>query len=115
MGLQRYEEARARYGSRYTEYLRYLGVKSSDARLQRPEYLGGGSQTIQFSEVLQTSDEVASDTNFVGTMRGHGISAAKSNRYRRFIEEHGYVMSLLSVRPKSYLYGRRTAHMEQAL
>lgn len=40
--LQRYQEARAQYGSRYTEYLRYLGVRSSDARLQRPEYLGGG-------------------------------------------------------------------------
>lgn len=46
LALQRYEEARARYGSRYTEYLRYLGVRSSDARLQRPEYLGGGKQTI---------------------------------------------------------------------
>ena len=55
MALQRYEEARARYGSRYTEYLRYLGVRSSDARLQRPEYLGGGKQTVQFSEVLQTA------------------------------------------------------------
>lgn len=40
--LQRYQEARAQYGSRYTEYLRYLGVSSSDARLQLPEYLGGG-------------------------------------------------------------------------
>lgn len=42
LAIQRYEEARARYGSRFTEYLRYLGVRSSDARLQRPEYLGGG-------------------------------------------------------------------------
>ena len=47
LALQRYQEARARYGSRYTEYLRYLGVRSSDARLQRPEYLGGGTATIQ--------------------------------------------------------------------
>lgn len=46
--LQRYEEARAQFGSRYTEYLRYLGVRSSDARLQRPEYLGGGRATISF-------------------------------------------------------------------
>ena len=52
--LQRYEENRARYGSRFTEYLAFLGVRSSDARLQRPEYLGGGKQVIQFSEVLQT-------------------------------------------------------------
>lgn len=71
MALQRYQEARARYGSRYVEYLRYLGVRSSDARLQRPEYLGGGKQTIQFSEVLQTAE----GTNPVGELRGHGIAA----------------------------------------
>jgi len=95
--LQRYQEARARYGSRYVEYLRYLGVRSSDARLQRPEYLGGGKQTIQFSEVLQTAE----GTNPVGEMRGHGIGALRSNRYRRYFEEHGYVFSFISVKPKT--------------
>lgn len=95
--LQRWEENRARGGSRYSEYLRVLGVRSSDARLQRPEYLGGGKQTIQFSEVMQTAE----GTNPVGTLRGHGISALRSNRYRRFFEEHGVVISLLSVRPKT--------------
>lgn len=100
--LQRFEEHRAMYGSRYVEYLRYLGVKSSDARLQRPEYLGGGKQTIQFSEVLQTAE----GTDPVGTLRGHGIGAMRSNRYRRFFEEHGLVMSFLLVRPKSiYMQG----------
>lgn len=97
LALQRYSEARARYGSRYVEYLRYLGVRSSDARLARPEYLGGGKNTIQFSEVLQTAE--GSDP--VGEMRGHGIAAVRSNRYRRFFEEHGYVISLMSVRPKT--------------
>jgi len=97
--LQRYQEARARYGSRYTEYLRYLGVKSSDARLQRPEYLGGGKQTIQFSEVLQTAP--VQDDGVVGELKGHGIGAMRSNRYRRFFEEHGYVFSLMSVLPKT--------------
>nr|QJB20726.1 MAG: major capsid protein [Microvirus sp.] len=97
MALQRYEEARARYGSRYTEYLRYLGVRSSDARLQRPEYLGGGKNVIQFSEVLQTAE----GENPVGEMRGHGIGAMRTNRYRRFFEEHGYVLTLLSIRPKT--------------
>lgn len=97
LALQRYEEARARYGSRYTEYLRYLGVRSSDARLQRPEYLGGGKQTVQFSEVLQTAE----GTNPVGELRGHGIGALRSNRYRRFFEEHGYVFTLMSIRPKT--------------
>lgn len=101
--LQRYEEARARYGSRYTEYLRYLGVRSSDARLQRPEYLGGGKQTIQFSEVLQTAP---GDGDPVGELRGHGIAAVRSNRYRRFFEEHGYIVSMMSVRPRTmYVQG----------
>lgn len=98
--LQRYEEARARYGSRYTEYLRYLGVRSSDARLQRPEYLGGGKQTIQWSEVLKTgAGEDPAEP--IGTLKGHGIAASRSNRYRRFFEEHGYVITCLSVRPKT--------------
>lgn len=97
MALQRFEEARARYGSRYVEYLRYLGVRSSDARLQRPEYLGGGRNSIQWSEVLQTAE----GTNPVGEMRGHGIAALRSNRYRRFFEEHGYIFTLMSIRPKT--------------
>lgn len=102
MAVQRYQEARARFGSRYTEYLRYLGVKSSDARLMRPEYLSGAKQTIQFSEVLQTGvGDDFSAGNGVGFMRGHGIGTARSNRYRRFFEEHGLVMSLLSVKPRT--------------
>lgn len=99
LAIQRYEEARARFGSRYVEYLRYLGVKSSDARLQRPEYLGGGKQTIQFSEVLSTADGGASLP--IGSLKGHGIGAMRSNRYRRFFEEHGIVMTLMSVRPRT--------------
>lgn len=97
MSIQRFEEARALYGSRYIEYLRYLGVKGSDARLQRPEYLGGGRSVIQFSEVLQTAE----GTDPVGTMRGHGIGAMRTNRFRRFFEEHGIVMSLMSITPRS--------------
>ncbi len=53
--LQRYKEARAKYGARYTEYLRYLGVRSSDSRLNRPEFLSGSRQTIAYSEVMQTT------------------------------------------------------------
>lgn len=105
--LQRYEEARARYGSRYTEYLRYLGIRSSDARLQRPEYLGGGKQTIQFSEVLQTGVTTdGDDTEGVGNLKGHGIGAMRSNRYRKFFEEHGYIFSFISVKPRTmYVQG----------
>lgn len=101
--LQRFEEARARYGSRYVEYLRYLGVRSSDARLQRPEYLGGGRDTIQFSEVLSSN---GASTGNLGQLGGHGISAMRSNRYRRHFEEHGAIISVMSIRPKTiYLQG----------
>jgi len=100
--LQRFEEARARFGSRYVEYLRYLGVRSSDARLQRPEFLGGGRYPVQFSEVLQTAE----GTDPVGELRGHGIGVARSNRYRRFFEEHGYVYTFMVVKPKTiYMQG----------
>lgn len=100
--LQKYQEARARYGSRYTEYLRYLGVNSSDARLQRPEFLGGGRATISFSEVLQTApDDSGPESSFVGELKGHGIAALKTRKYRKYFEEHGHVITLMSVRPKS--------------
>lgn len=92
--VQRFEENRSKWGSRYSELLRAWGVRSSDARLQRPEYLGGGRDMLQFSEVLGT----ASDN--LAEMGGHGIAAMRSNKYRSFFEEHGFVISLLSVRPK---------------
>lgn len=97
MAIQRFEEKRALYGSRYEDYQAFLGVRSSDARLQHPEYLGGGQRTIQFSEVLQTGE----GENPVGTLRGHGIGALKTKRFLRFFNEHGYVISLLLIRPIS--------------
>lgn len=105
--LQRFQEARLQWGSRYTEYLRYLGIRSSDARLQRPEYLAGGKQTIQISEVLQNSNTTSgTGVTGVGNLAGHGIGAMRTNRYRRFFEEHGIVMSMFSVRPKTmYVQG----------
>lgn len=103
--IQRYQEARARYGSRFTEYLRYLGIRPSDARLQRPEYLGGGQSRVSFSEVLQTAPSDATggpeEATGIGDMFGHGIAGVRSNRYRKFFEEHGYIISILSVRPKA--------------
>lgn len=96
MALQRFEEHRSLYGSRYTELLRSYGVRPSDARLQRPEYLGGTKETVQFSEVLQTAADGGTP---VGTLRGHGISATRSPRYRRFFEEDGLVLTLMAVEP----------------
>jgi hypothetical protein len=94
--LQKFAEARQNWGDEYVDYLRYLGIRPSDARLQRPEYLAGGKTTIAFSEVLNTTG-----ANTPGDMVGHGIAAVRSNRFKRFFEEHGCVMTLMSVRPKA--------------
>ena len=108
--LQRFQEARARYGSRYTEYLRYLGIRPSDARLQRPEYLGGGRDTIQFSEVLSSNGATGGN---LGQLGGHGIAGHRSNRYRRFFEEHGYIISLMSIRPKTIYTDGSPRHLNR--
>lgn len=103
LSLQRFEELSARYGSRYVEYLMSrFGVRSSDARLQRPELLSRSREVVQISEVLQTAE----GSNPVGELRGHGITAMRGNRYLRFFEEHGYVMTLLAIQPRTmYVQG----------
>lgn len=98
MALQRFLEARARFGARYRDYLRYLGIRPRDGRLEEPEYLGGGKQTIAFSEVLATAEGTSTD---VGDMAGHGIAALRTRPYTRFFDEHGFVISLISARPKA--------------
>lgn len=103
LALQKFSEARAAFGSRYVDYLRYLGVRPSDGRLQRPEYLGGGSANINFSEVLATAEGASTS---VGDMFGHGISGLRTRPYRRYFEEHGWLISLLSVRPKTVYMDR---------
>lgn len=90
---QKFQNARSRYGADIKEYYRYLGVVTSDARLQKPEYLGGSRETIQYSEVLGTSPEN------LGELGGHGIAATRTNTYQRFFEEHGIIMTLASVVP----------------
>lgn len=98
----RFQEARSKYGSKYVDYLAYYGVKSSDARMQRAEYLGGGRSTVQYSEVLQTNQPASStETDAVGAMAGHGIAGAKAYRWRKFFEEHGFVICIMSIRPKT--------------
>ena len=101
--VQRYQENRAKWGSRYTEFLRQeFRARPQDSRLQRPEYLGGGRTQVNFSEVIQTAPDSTGDARFgVSDLYGHGIAAMRSNRYRRTVPEHGYILSFLSVRPKS--------------
>lgn len=99
--LQEWLEKNARGGSRYIEsILSHFGVRSSDARLQRPEFLGGGSSPITISEVLQTSDASAEETP-QGNMAGHGISVGASNSFKYRSEEHGYIIGIMSIMPKA--------------
>lgn len=100
--IQKWLEKNARGGSRYIEQiLTHFGIRSSDARLQRPEYLGGGKNPIIVSEVLQQSETASTP---LGTMAGHGISVGKSNQFKRRFEEHGFVMGIMSVLPRTAYY-----------
>jgi len=111
--LQEWLEKSARGGSRYIEQIfSHFGVKSSDSRLQRPEYLGGGTSPVSISEVLQTSatnsNAGAVDPSVQGNMAGHGMSVGRSNSFKRFFEEHGTIIGIVSVMPKSaYQQGLR--------
>lgn len=98
--LQRWFERNARSGSRYIEQiLSHFGVRSSDARLQRPQFLGGGRTPISVSEVLQTS--ATDSTSPQANMAGHGISAGVNHGFTRYFEEHGYIMGIMSIRPRT--------------
>ena len=102
--LQRYEENLSMYGSRYVErIMQAFGIRPRSLELDIPQYLGGGQNKVQISEVLATAE---SDTVNVGDLYGHGITAMRSNRYRYKIPEHGYILSLLIIRPRTnYIQG----------
>lgn len=101
--LQEYLEKLARGGSRYIEYiLSMFGTRSSDKRLQRPEYIGGARQNMVISEVLATATtEVDSDITPVGNLSGHGISVGGSRPFSYTAEEHGYIIGIISVMPET--------------
>jgi hypothetical protein len=96
--LQEWLERNARGGTRYIEsILAHFGVKSSDARLQRPEYLGGSKGKMVISEVLSTAET----TLPVGNMAGHGISVSGGNEFQYNVEEHGWIIGIISVTPET--------------
>lgn len=98
--LQRFLENNARGGARYIEQLlSHFGVRSSDARLQRPQLLGRSSSPVVISEVLQTSSTDASSPQ--ANMAGHGVAAESSYLINNFFEEHGYILVFMSVMPKA--------------
>lgn len=94
--VQRLYERDARGGTRYTEILRaHFGVVSPDARLQRPEYLGGGTSPVNLHPVAQTSEE---GTTPQANLAAFGTVSASGHGFTKAFTEHGVVIGLVSVR-----------------
>lgn len=98
--IQKLLERDARGGSRYPEILRaHFGVASPDGRLQRPEYLGGGSTFINISPIAQTSGTSATGTTTpLGNLSGFGTYLAPNHGFSQSFVEHGHVIGFVSVR-----------------
>lgn len=103
--IQMLLERDARGGTRYTEIVRsHYGVTSPDARLQRPEYIGGGSSPINITPVANTYQDSANSW-VTATVGGAGTSAG-SHRASYAATEHGFVIGLINVRSElSYSQG----------
>jgi len=95
--LQKMYEKDARGGTRYTEILRsHFGVVSPDARLQRPEYLGGSETRIVINPVVQQSS--TDSTSPQGNLAAFGLAAASNHGFTKSFVEHGYIIGLVNVR-----------------
>jgi len=97
--IQRLLERDARGGSRYVEIIAsHFGVRSPDARLQRPEYLGGGSSPLLLTPIAQTSGTgISGGSTPLGNLAAMGTAVARHGFSSSFVE-HGYVIGLANVR-----------------
>ncbi len=94
--IQKLYERDARGGTRYTEIVRsHFGVISPDARLQRPEYLGGGTAPVQITPVPQTSE---TGTTAQGNLAAVGTVQSSGNGFSKSFTEHCIILGLVSVR-----------------
>ena len=98
--IQRLLERDARGGTRYTEILRsHFGVISPDARLQRPEYLGGGHSPVNINPIAQTSGSGATGTTApLGTLGAMGTSLMQGHGFSQSFVEHGVIIGMVNVR-----------------
>lgn len=95
--IQKLYERDARGGTRYTEILRsHFGVISPDARLQRPEYLGGSSARISINPVQQTS--ATNERTPQGNLAAFGVVSDSFHGFSKSFVEHGYVFGFVNVR-----------------
>lgn len=98
--FQQILERDARGGTRYTEMIRaHFGVTSPDQRLQRPEFLGGGTQRVIYNPVPQTSVSTGVDKDDQqGSLAAYGTSFGDQHRFAKSFTEHCIIIGLLSVR-----------------
>jgi len=98
--IQRLLERDARSGTRYVELVQsHFGVRSPDARLQRPEYLGGGSTPIIVNPVAQQSATgLTGGTTPLGNLGGIGTAIAPGHGFSQSFTEHGYIIGIVNVR-----------------
>lgn len=96
--IQKFFEAAGRFGNgRYIEFLRgVFGVESSDARLQRAEYLGGTRVPVNMESIVQTS--ATNEVSPQGNASGYSVTINKENMFTKSFEEHGFLYCLVVTR-----------------
>lgn len=115
--IQRWYELAARAGNRYIEQiLAHFGIRSSDARLQRPEFLGGGVIPVNVGDILQTSESRSNGTPLgtpAGIAQAAGVIRLKKRKFT--FEEHGYIIGTLCVVPEaSYMQGMPRKYLRRS-
>lgn len=101
MVVQRFLNSMNEFGNeRYTEILAgQFGVLSADARLQRPQWLGGNETVVNISEVLQTSESTSN--NPLGSLAGRGIVSGRGRDIAFKVPEHGFIFGILTIVPEN--------------
>lgn len=119
MSLQRFLEVSNRAGARLKEFIfGHFGAVIPDSTLQRPLYLGGGKQRVLFTDVIQNSASVTNkndglDKTALGQTAGYGICTGNTARVRHTFTEHGYIMCLLSIRPRAEYFQGFDKHLQK--
>lgn len=95
--VQKMYEKDARGGTRYIEILKaHFGVTSPDARLQRPEYLGGSRIPININQVIQQSETTS--TSPQGATTAYSLTTDSHSDFTKSFVEHGFILGLMCVR-----------------
>lgn len=97
---QRFLEIQARGGTRYIEVIKaHFNVSSPDGRLQRAEYLGGGSSPVNISPIAQTtSTDASGNTTPQGNLAAIGTTVLSNHGFTKSFTEHCLILGLVSVR-----------------